>query len=348
MKWDEFSQEIKEKYDYSFFENIFSLLAGKKIMVIGETIIDCYQYVSPMSKSPKGNLIATHFQKEEQFSGGVLACANHIAEFCKKTKLVSCLGEIDSKIDFVLNNINFKIESKLFSRKGAQTTVNTRFVDVNNCHTKFFGVYKFEHSMFPEELEKEVFDFLSNELEKFDLVVVVDYGHGFFTEKIIDVICNKAKFLALNVQTNSTNYGFNVISKFSRADYVCLDELEALLAVRDRFADIEEVIFKIAQMMKADRVNITLGKKGSLAYSLRENKVCKIPAILTDSKDTVGTGDSYLSFTSPCALVGMPPDALGFIGSIVGSLASKIVCNERAVSVKEIKTFLRRFYDEHS
>ena len=246
----------------------------------------------------------------------------------------------------MVDNINHKIKSKLFSRKKAQTTVNTRFVDINNCHTKFFGVYKFENSLFPKELEKEVFDFLNKELEKFDLVIVVDYGHGFFTEKIIDVICNKAKFLALNVQTNSTNYGFNVISKFSRADYVCLDELEALLAVRDRFADVEDAIIKIAKMMKADRVNITLGKKGSLSYSSKENNICKIPAILTDSKDTVGTGDSYLSFTSPCTLVGMPPDALGFIGSIVGSLASKIVCNEKAVSVEEIKTFLRRFYDE--
>ena len=347
MEWDEFSQKIKKKYDYNFFENIYSLIRDKRILVIGETIIDCYQYVTPMSKSPKGNLIATHFQKEEQFPGGILACANHIAEFCEKIKLASCLGKIDSKIDFVLNNLNPKIESKFFSRKDAPTTVNTRFVDANNYHTKFFGVYKFEHSMFPPELEEEVFVFLNKELEKSDLVVVVDYGHGFFTEKIIDVICKKAKFLALNVQTNSTNYGFNIISKFPRADYVCLDELEALLAVRDRFADIETVIVKIAQIMKAGRVNVTLGKKGSLSYSSKEDRICKIPALLTDSKDTVGTGDSYLSFTSPCALVEIPSDALGFLGSIVGSLASKIVCNEKAVRIKEIKTFLRRFYDEN-
>ena len=41
-------------------------------------------------------------------------------------------------------------------------------------------------------------------------------------------------FLAVNTQSNSANMGYNLITKYPRADYVCIDAPEARLAVSDR------------------------------------------------------------------------------------------------------------------
>ena len=38
------------------------------------------------------------------------------------------------------------------------------------------------------------------------------------TKPIIKLVCRKAKYLALNVQTNSANIGFNLVTKYPRAN----------------------------------------------------------------------------------------------------------------------------------
>ena len=43
-------------------------------------------------------------------------------------------------------------------------------------------------------------------------------------------IIKKSKYLAINCQTNSANLGFNLITKYPKSDYICIDEPELRLA----------------------------------------------------------------------------------------------------------------------
>ena len=55
-----------------------------RVLLVGDAIIDDYQYVVPMGKSPKENMIATRYQDHELFAGGVFAAANHVAVFLRR------------------------------------------------------------------------------------------------------------------------------------------------------------------------------------------------------------------------------------------------------------------------
>jgi len=48
---------------------------------------------------------------------------------------------------------------------------------------------------------------LEEMLPQYDLVVVCDYGHGLLTQKAIEKLEGTSKFLAVNCQANSSNYG---------------------------------------------------------------------------------------------------------------------------------------------
>jgi len=61
-----------------------------------------------------------------------------------------------------------------------------------------------------------------------DVVALIDYGHNG------GAWLGRDLFLALNVQTNSANYGFNLARPTDRADYLVVDELEARLATANR------------------------------------------------------------------------------------------------------------------
>ena len=45
----------------------------KKVLIVGDAIIDEYQYTEPMGKSAKENIIASRFSGREVFAGGVVA-----------------------------------------------------------------------------------------------------------------------------------------------------------------------------------------------------------------------------------------------------------------------------------
>jgi len=71
-------------------------IANLKVLVVGETIIDEYVYVSPLGKPPKENVLASLHRGKELFAGGVIAAANHAANFCGHVEVFTCLGNNDS------------------------------------------------------------------------------------------------------------------------------------------------------------------------------------------------------------------------------------------------------------
>ena len=87
-------------------------------------------------------------------------------------------------------------------------------------------------------------------IKRFDLILIADFGHGLFSPKIIDFIEKQKKFKSANVQTNSYNYGFNLITKYKNLDYFCIDKVEMSLATQDNTNDINVLNKKLLNKMK--------------------------------------------------------------------------------------------------
>lgn len=176
------------------------------------------------------------------------------------------------------------------------------------------------------------------------MVLVADFGHGLITPKIVKIICKKANFLAVNVQTNSANIGFNLITKFLRADYICIDEPEIRLACHDKFSNLEKLTLNISKKLYCNKIIITRGHRGSLAYSKKEG-FREIPVFSKEVVDRIGAGDAYFSITSPCAFKNKPIETVGFVGNAVGAMKVLIVGNRQAVErvslFKYITTLLK-------
>lgn len=346
--FDIYPQEVKNflddfnaKYSAKEIINILNNLREMKILLIGETIIDDYCYCKGMGKIPKDNLVATKYLNEEVFAGGVLACANHLANFCDNVHLVTTLGKKNSYEDFIKSKLKPNITYKFFYDDG-QTIVKRRFIE-SAFFTKMFEIYYFDDRYLPKNVSQEIINYLTDVLPQYDLVVVNDYGHGFFDKDIIHVLTERAKFLAVNTQTNSANTGFNLITKYSRADYICIDEPEARLATHQKDGDISRVINQIFKMVNAKKLIITRGHLGSIAYE-GENKIYNIPVLSTKIVDRLGAGDAFLAITSPCAAKNAPMDAVGFIGNVVGAIKVTIVGNKSSVTSEQVYRFIKTLF----
>src|SRR5439155_20583299 len=139
--------------------------------------------------------------------GGVVAAAKHLFTFCRQVHV----------------------------HAGPMAVRKVRMVD--QLYTrKLFEVH------YPGEPSRIVSSPLVGD---YDAVVVTDFGHGAITPALIGQL-NRKEYVAVNAQTNAANVGFNLITKYPRADYIVIDEPEARLAACDRFGPIEAIMEKLA------------------------------------------------------------------------------------------------------
>jgi len=336
---EKFLRDFRQRYSAEETIKWFQKLLPLKVLVLGDTIIDEYHYCAPMAKSPKENLIPAKYISEETFAGGILASANHVAGFCADVHLLTCLGIQNNYEKFILQHLRPNIKGKFFYREDAPTVVKRRFVDPAFLSKMFEVCFMNSHEL-PPAVAKQIADYLNACVSQYDLVVVNDFGHGFMTPEIIDVVCEKSRFLAVNAQTNSANMGFNLVTKYPRADYICLDEAEARLACHDRTGDLREINTRLAKSSGCSKVAVTQGHQGSLVYD-REGGLFEIPVFSLEVKDRVGAGDAYFSITSPCVAAGFPAELVGFIGNAVGALAVRIVGNRTPVEPVPLFKFIK-------
>lgn len=310
-----------------------------KILIIGDAIIDQYQYTSPMGKESKEPLVVHRYEGEELFAGGTLATASHTASLSDNVTLVTLLGTSPSYEAFIRSHVKKGVRLKFFYRDGS-TIVKRRFID-RYTNQKLFQVSEIWNDMITPRIEKTIADYLKREIAKYDLVMVNDFGHGFLSPKLIRFIARKAKTLALNVQANSANYGFNIVTKYPRADIVTTDIHEIRLATHDRYGDILKLAKVIARHLHTQTLVVTRGPHGSTGFT-REKGFVDVPAFTDRIVDRVGAGDALFSIISPCLTRGMDLATALFVGNIAAAIKIQTVGNKTPVTFEDLSRFITR------
>jgi rfaE bifunctional protein nucleotidyltransferase chain/domain len=331
-----FSDEVKEflaDFNNQYAANdILAYLknaAALKVLVLGETIIDEYQFCEVMGKSGKEPVLATRYLDKDRFGGGVLACANHLAGFCDRVDMVTFLGEGGDNEPFVRSRLKANVHPTFFYKAKSPTIVKKRFVE-KYLSQKLFEVYHMNDDPLSAAENELLCGHLDKVLSSYDVVIVADYGHGIFTKDAINLLCKNSRFLAVNTQSNAGNNGMNTISKYPRADYVCLANREYALETRDRNLPAEDQVLLVARKLNCRRLMLTQGRYGTLCYS-EGLGFSRVPAFATQVVDRVGAGDAVLCVTSLCVAQGASPEVVGFIGNVVGAEAVAILGNQRSI-----------------
>jgi rfaE bifunctional protein nucleotidyltransferase chain/domain len=321
---------LREDDGLNEFLELIDRVRDYRVLVVGDAIIDEYQYVLPMHKTPKENMIATRYQDRELFAGGVFAAANHVASFCRQVDIVTCLGEVDSHESMVRQSLRPNVGLRAFTRPGAPTTLKRRFVDPSYMR-KLFEVYFMNDEPLTSDIQKKLDGAIAEMAPEYDVVITADFGHGMIGRSSIEALTKNSRFLAINTQTNSANLGFNLITRYSRADYVCIDLPEARLAVSDRLSSAGDIARRlIDDQVDCSKIIVTQGKHGCVTLE-RGGVVHTIPAFAKNVVDTVGAGDAFLAVTAPLVAAGGSMLQVGFIGNVAGALKVEIVGHRRSI-----------------
>ena len=118
-------QGLREEIKFEDIATQIGNLEDLRVLIIGEAIIDRYTFVSPLGQSGKSSALSVRYNYSEDYAGGALAVANHVAAFVKKTSLLTTLGGRGAHgvndEDFVRANLNKNITPQLIRCSAAQT-----------------------------------------------------------------------------------------------------------------------------------------------------------------------------------------------------------------------------------
>ncbi len=313
-----------------------------RVLVIGDVIIDEFMWCQVQGLTSKGRVISTRLLNQEQHLGGSIAIARHIANFTPNVTLAAIMGTEPSMSQLIASKIEPHLALELIKDEGYPTIVKRRYIErqgVRDNITKLLAVSKMDEGALSSNAREQFLNNLERALPNYDLVVVADYGHGLIDVETMNLIQSKAPFLAVNCQTNSANFGYNLITKYHRADTFCLDEQELRLAYSSRSGNREMLAKQLFAKLNSKQGWLTLGSSGSLGLD-RNGDEDAAPALTLTVTDTIGAGDAFFALASLCAARELPIQIGSLLGNLAGAMAANVLGNAEPVTKPRLLKYL--------
>ncbi len=328
----EFMAGFSQRYSIEDIRNYTDNMGKLKILVVGDAIIDEYIYCNVQGMMSKDMGYSARYQYKEQYLGGTLAVARHLASFSENVTLMSVIGTEENVHSRMLDELSDKMRVDMTYSNVFESIVKSRYVSLNEKREEIDKVFAVNNLPMPMRIDKEALDKfkdkLKNKISDFDVVVLCDFGHGLIDREIMKIIQENATFLAINCQTNSSNYGKNLITKYKRADVFALDQKELNLAFSEYWQSEDELLVRLSEHFGSPGW-LTQGSQGATSVNNGHLKTC--PAFTLKVKDTIGAGDAFFALASLAVAAGASMEMGTFMGNIAGALAANIVGNKESI-----------------
>lgn len=348
-----FSSFSKELQDYlDLFRRRYSLdrilevvdnMARLRVLLVGDVIIDEYCYCSPLGASSKSPVLAFQYNSQDCFAGGVLAVANHLAQFVSDVRLLTVIGQADDRRSFIESSLAPGVRPEFWVQDGAPTLVKKRYLDGYTLH-KLFEIYTMDDSGLTPEKDQDLRCRFQEESAHYDMVVSADFGHGAISPSLRDSLVKHSPFLAVNTQVNAGNSAMHTISRYPRADYISLTERELRLDTRDQKTDLRVLGCQAVRDFDSQSLAVTRGRQGACMCGA-DGAFTVVPAFTSRAVDSVGSGDAFFAISSLAIKLGEPLEIAAFLGNVAGALAIQIVGNQQAIEkpslTKQITSLLK-------
>lgn len=330
-KQEQVIQDIRKNIGLNKVLSIIESLGDMSVLVVGEPIVDTYVFCNPENLSSKSPSISANFIKEENYAGGSWAVARHLDALGCKVKLLCPIGDEPYATECMKE---FKETSSVevieVDSSGLPTPRKTRFI-APAMRQRIFELTNLDAAQWAGVKLAQFNHHLNSIGKNSDAVLALDFGHGLWEGERIEGLVDLKSFLALNVQTNSGNYGYNFFHKHDHFDYLVLDEREMRLGMHDRFTPVAELAYKVSNQINRAFV-VTLGMEGSIYFPSPDVEPTLVPTYFQDPIDTTGAGDAFFAITALLRQRNAPAELIPFIGNIYAGLKTRIIGNKYAVS----------------
>ena len=313
----------------------------KKVLVIGDIMLDKYFFGEAKRLSPEAPVPVLHKTRETIVLGGASNVARNLVRAIQDVSIMSVIGnDEEGKILKKILEDNKIHTDLLILDKERTTTVKTRMIGPNNAQMLRLDVE--DTTSISDEISDKMIKLYEANIEKFDIIIISDYKKGVLnvqnTAELIK-IANKYNKMTL-IDTKEPSY-----AKYKDA-YLIKPNLDELRNLTKMSVNNDEEVVKAANELRlqtgAEYVLATRGKDG---MTLVDGKSFQhIRGVSKEVYDVSGAGDTVISYLA----VGLANDFEIGDTARLANIASSIEVSKMgtyAVSIEEIKEHINKEND---
>ena len=329
--------QIKSQGGYSRIEELLELMSKERVTVVGEPIVDTYRFCQPENLSSKSPSVSAKFVYEENYAGGSLAIANHLSDFVKEVCIVTTHGEEDYFRNLLKDKMDSRVNLISHTLQNVPTPRKTRYISIHN-NQRIFELTDIRSDQWQQHNSGEFRKLLAKQADSQKTLVVADFGHGLLEGEVLESLQDLPGYLGLNVQTNSSNFGFNLFHKHKKFSFLSIDTREAQLAYQSKTTP----PINLARRIRAESpraiggIAVTRGAHGAYYLPYNSDLELDCPAFADSVVDATGAGDAFFALTTLLSKIDCPPIFVPFLGNVFAGLKTRIVGNKASVSKAQL------------
>lgn len=292
---------------------VISRLHNRKIMVVGDMILDTYTIGKARRISPEAPVAVIHVQHEESRPGGAGNVMLNLVSMDAEVVAVGRVGDdhAGSTLRAALAQEGVDLRG-LVVQPHMATPVKQRVIAENQQIVRV----DYEQAIpISEQLEQQLVEQLPELLTDVAMVAISDYGKGFLSKKLLAAIVAQARARAIPVIADPKGTDFG---KYSGVTVIKPNLSEAYAAAGLPLeACLDDVAAKVLALSQADVLMITRAEAGISLFQ-RDGSRQDFPVRAREVKDVTGAGDTVLAMLT-YALANRLPIAEGVMLSNIAA-----------------------------
>jgi rfaE bifunctional protein kinase chain/domain len=312
-----------EGVDFGDLRKAVTNLAGVKVHVVGDTVVDGYSECTLLGPAAKYPAFSVRLERTERFTGGAAIVARHLQRAGAEVSFSTILGE-DPLKDFVLSELHEAgVACTPVVDRTRPTTYKERFTTDGH---KLLQVDRVDNRPISDKTLRLIGETVRT--RGADIYIMSDFRHGIFNRESIPPIVAEVPFGALKVADSQVSNRWGNILDFTDFDLITPNEREARFALGDQDTIVRPLALKLYREAKCRNLIVKLGERGTLTYRRAGDEPRDFFALESFADrvtDPIGAGDALLAYAS----LALCSTGNVVIASMLGSLAAAVACERQ-------------------
>lgn len=304
-------------------ENLVAQFAGTRVLVLGDAMVDAYQWGEVLRMSPEAPVPVVSVTRKDQRLGGAANVALNLAALGANTLLCGVVGDDEAGRQFkeLLARENLATTGIVVAQD-RPTTIKTRIISSGKHVLRI-----------DEESDADLADeggfihHLANVFNGFrpEVVILQDYNKGVLTPKLIQTVigwCKKTNIPTVVDPKKKNFLAYQGVTLFKPNLKETRDGLQMHIDP-NQDSSLLAGAAALKQALDAEQILMTLSEYGIL--HLGPGGLFRQPAFPRHIVDVSGAGDTVVSVAALALAKGLKPETLTTLANLAGGLVCEQV-----------------------
>jgi len=273
-------------------EKLLTAMKGKKVLVVGDLMIDQYIWGDVSRVSPEAPVPVVGVKQETLRLGGAANVVNNVISLGGAVEICGIAGD-----DQMGRWLVREFDKKGVGARGVMldserpTTIKTRIIAHNQQVVRFD---KEETSPVTREMEDIILGMVTSLLPECGAMVISDYAKGVITPTLLKQVVSEANDAGVPVAVDPKSNHFAMYRGVTVLTPNLLEAAAGAGMVIGSISDLEEAGQRVISNIDCPYLIITRGDQGMTLFT-RGQKPQHIPAVSREIYDVTGAGDTVVA-----------------------------------------------------